>query len=128
MWAALRNDCIVVEQYSRPQRSCIAHALNRGLTADERKSKRIAWAMAMSDLTGCYDRIIHNAAALALLRLGISQAKVHYSMFKTIQRMIHHVLAAFGDSETSYGGDDFDDWKFAQQGVLQGNESCRAVS
>jgi len=107
MQAALCNECVAVEQYNRPQRSCIAHALNRQLTADDRQSKRLAWAMAMSDLTGCYDRIIHNAAALVLLRLGLglSHTRIH-TMFKTIQRMVHRVRTAFGDSERYYGGDE----------------------
>jgi len=126
MGSALRNNCIADEQYSRPQRSCISHALNRRLTADDRHSKRLAWAMAMSDLTGCYDRIIHNAAALVLLRLGISHAKIH-SMFDTIQRMVHRVRTAFGDSEISYGGDDFVSWLFSPQGILQGNASGPAI-
>ena len=126
MQSALRNDCIAVEQYSRPNRSCICHALNRRLTADDRQSKRLAWAMAMSDLTGCYDRIVHNAAALVLLRLGLSHAKIH-SMFTTIQRMVHRVRTAFGDSETTYGGDDFENWLFAPQGILQGNASGPAI-
>jgi len=52
----------------------------------------------MSDLTGCYDRIVHNAAALALLRIGVSNAKIH-TMFASIQRMIHRVRTVFGDSE-----------------------------
>ena len=126
MQAALRNDCVAVEQYNRPQHSCITHALNRRLSADDRQSKRLAWAMAMSDLAGCYDRIIHNAAALILLRLGLSHAKIH-SMFKTIQRMVHRVRTAFGDSERTYGGDDFENWLFAPQGILQGNASGPAI-
>jgi hypothetical protein len=39
MQSALRNNCIAVEQYSRPQQSCICHALNRRLMADDRQSK-----------------------------------------------------------------------------------------
>ena len=88
------------------------HALNRRLTADDRHSKRLCWALAMSDLTGCYDRIVHNAAALALLRIGVSNAKIH-TMFASIQRMIHRVRTVFGDSELTYGGDDFEIWLFA---------------
>ena len=126
MQSALKNNTIAVEQYSRPARSCIAHALNRRLTADDRQSKRLCWALAMSDLTGCYDRIIHNAAALALLRIGVSHAKIH-SMFGSIQRMIHRVRTVFGDSETTYGGDDFENWLFAPQGSIQGNAAGPAI-
>jgi len=78
-----------MEQYNtRPNRSCAAHALNRRLTADYRQSRRLAWALAMSDLTACYDRIIHNAAVLALLRIGVPHTKI-ITMFKSIQHMIH---------------------------------------
>ena len=36
-----------------------------------------------ADLEACYDRIIHTAATLVLLRIGISHAKIN-SMFSTI--------------------------------------------
>jgi len=126
MQAALHNDCVAIEQYSRPQYSCIDHALNRRLTADDRQSKRLAWAVAMSDLTGCYNRIIHNTAALVLLHLGLSHTKIH-SMFKTIQRMVHRVQTAFGDSERTYSGNYFENWLFTPQGILQENASGPAI-
>jgi len=107
MRLALDQDEIAPEQYSRPDRTCIDHALNRRLTADDRQAKRLCWALAMSDLKGCYDRIVHTAAAMALLCLGVSKATV-FSMFSTIQCMIHRVRTAFGDSEGTYGGDEFD--------------------
>ena len=126
MHAALEHDAIAVEQYSRPNRSCAAHALNRRLMADDRQSRRLAWALAMSDLTSCYDRIVHNAAALALLRIGVPHAKI-ISMFKSIQRMIHRVRTVFGDSEKVYGGDDWENWLFAPQGFIQGNAAGPAI-
>ena len=122
MEAALDNNAIAQEQYSRPSRTCIDHAVNRRLTIDHHQSKRICLALAMSDLKGCYDRIIHNAAALALLRIGVSKAKIH-SMFETIQRMVHRIRTGFGDATETYGGDDIMDWEFTPQGVLQGNAS-----
>jgi len=109
MRLALDQDEIAPEQYSRPDRTYIDHALNRRLTADDRQAKRLCWALAMSDLKGCYDRIVHTAAAMALLRLGVSKATV-FSMFSTIQRMVHRVRTAFGNSEGTYGGDEFDGW------------------
>jgi len=48
----------------------------------------------MSDLKGCYDRIVHIAACLALLRLGVSRTAL-FMMFETTQRMIHRVCMAF---------------------------------
>ena len=76
----------------------------------------------MSDLKGCYDRIIHNAAALALLQIGVPKAKIH-SMFETIKRMVNRIRTGFGDSTEIYGGDDIMDWQFTLQRVLQGNAS-----
>ena len=122
MEAALDNNAIAHEQYSRPSRTCIDHAVNRRLTIDHHQSKPICFALAMSDLKGCYDRIIHNAAALALLRIGVSKAKIH-SMFDTIQRMVHRIRTGFGDATETYGGDDIMDWEFTPQGILQGNAS-----
>eukprot|EP00979_Chaetoceros_neogracilis_P017703 scaffold10267_cov270-Chaetoceros_neogracile.AAC.1 len=122
MHAALDNDAIAPEQYSRPGRACIDHILNRRLTIDHHESNRKCLAMSMSDLQGCYDRIIHNAAALALLRIGVSKAKIH-SMFDTIQRMIHTLRTAFGDSEITYGGEEHPNWENEPQGVIQGNAS-----
>lgn len=122
MQTALRNNCIAVQQYSQPWHSCISHALNRRLTADDRHAKRLAWwAMTMSDLTGCYNMIIHNAAALVL-----SHAKIH-SMFKTIQYIVHRVCTAFGDLEIPYGGDNFENWLLESQEILQGNASGPAI-
>ena len=34
-------------------------------------------------------------------------------MFDSIQRMVHRIRTAFGDSEGTYGGDDYTDWRAA---------------
>ena len=126
MSLALRTNQLAPEQYSRPGRDCRDHALNRKLTADCRQYERKCWSISMSDLTGCYDRIVHTAAALALIRLGIKKEKIHV-MFDTIQRMSHRVRTAFGDSTTTYGGDSFKNWDNAPQGILQGNAAGPVV-
>ena len=123
---ALKHNQLAPEQYSRPGRDCRDHALNRRLTADCRQYERTCWSLSMSDLTGCYDRIVHTAAALALLRLGIPKQKIHV-MFETIQQMVHRVRTAYGDSSTTYGGDSYKKWKNAPQGVLQGNAAGPVV-
>lgn len=122
MRLALQKDEIAVEQYSRPQRSALDHALNRVLTFDHFKYSRKPYCMASCDLKGCYDRIIHNAAAIALIRVGVPKQKV-FSMFNSIQKMIHKIRTVYGDSEISYGGEDIGDWENFPQGVLQGNAS-----
>ena len=42
-------------------------------------------------------------------------------MFESIQKMIHMIRTAFGDSDITYGGEDIGDWENQPQGVLQGN-------
>ena len=120
MHRALDTNCIAPEQFSRPGRSAIDQTILKRCTFDHHRSRRLCYSLCSSDLTGCYDRIVHTAAALALLRLGIRHSKIH-SMFDSIQRMVHKVRTAFGDSEKTYGGDEMDDWENYPQGVLQGN-------
>ena len=119
---SLRLDSLATEQFSRPGRSAIDQCISKRCTIDHHQSRRLSFAMTSCDLAGCYDRIVHNAEALALLRIGISHKRIT-SMFSSIQRMTHRIRTAFGDSEITYGGDDFGDWKIAPQGVLQGNAS-----
>ena len=117
---ALCQGCIAPEQYSRPNRSAIDHALNRRLTFDHQFYTRCPSCLGCCDLTGCYDRILHTIAALVLRKVGVSKAKIH-SMFSTIQRMVHCIRTAFGDSKDTYGGDDIGNWELEPQGILQGN-------
>ena len=119
---ALCQGCIAPEQYSRPNRSAIEHALNRRLTFDHQFYTRCPFCLGCCDLTGCYDRILHTIAALVLRKVGVSKAKIH-SMFSTIQRMVHCIRTAFGDSKDTYGGDDIGNWELEPQGILQGNAS-----
>ena len=121
MHSALDNNAIAPEQYSRPGRVCIDYIFNRR-TIDHHESNRLCLAMSMLDLQGCYDCIIHNAAALALLRIGVPKAKIH-SMFDIIQRMINTLPTAFGDSDLTFGGEDFPNWENEPQGAIQGNAS-----
>ena len=122
MYSAIDNNLLAMEQYSRPNRSAIDHALNRVLTFDHFRAQRQPFCIASCDLKGCYDRIIHIAAYLALRRVGIQRPKL-IAMFSTIQRMIHKIRTAFGESEKTYGGDDISDWENYAQGILQGNAS-----
>ena len=117
---AIKLDSLAVEQFSRPGRSAIGQCISKRCTIDHHASRRLTFAMTSCDLAGCYDRIVHTAAALALLRIGVPHAKIE-CMFSTIQRMVHRVRTAFGDSEGTYGGDDYPDWLAAPQGALQGN-------
>ena len=43
-------------------------------------------------------------------------------MFTSIQKMVHKIRTIFGDSDTTYGGEEIeDDWSNFPQGILQGN-------
>ena len=72
---------------------------------DHHQSKRLYFSLTSCDLTGCYDRIIHTAVALALLRVGIPHGKI---MFSSIQKMVHRIRTIYDDSSISYGGDDIE--------------------
>jgi hypothetical protein len=121
MNSALDHGCIATEQYSRPNRAAIDHALNRALTFDHFLYMRQPYCLASCDLEGCYDRIIHTAAALALRRVGVQPQKLN-AMFTSIQKMVHKIRTIFGDSDTTYGGEEIeDDWSNFPQGILQGN-------
>jgi hypothetical protein len=127
MRLALDQQQIATEQYSRPQRKAIDHALNRRLIMDHQLYLRRPYAMTSCDLKSCYDRIVHAPASLALQRLGVPQ-RTMISMFDSIQRMRHKVRTSFGDSTLAYGGaQQHSKWKLPPQGVLQGNGSGPAI-
>ena len=124
---ALLLDSFATEQFSRPGRSAIDQCISKRCAIDHHRSRRLCFAMTSCDLAGCYDRIVHTAAALALLRIGISHSKIE-TMFNSIQKMVHKIRTAFGDSETTYGGEEIHpDWRAYPQGVLQGNASGPAI-
>ena len=76
MHSAIDHDLLATEQYSRPKRSAIDHALNRVLTFDHFRAQRQPFCIASCDLKGCYNRIIHAAAYLALRRVGVKRPKL----------------------------------------------------
>jgi hypothetical protein len=127
MKSAITLNQIVPEQYSRPNRNSIDHALNRQLVMDHQLYTRSPYALVSIDLKSCYDRINHTLASLALQRIGIHPTEI-ISMFDSIQRMVHKVRTAFGVSQASYGGNRVHHrWKLPPQGVLQGNGCGPAI-
>ena len=88
------------------------------LSIDHHNFRRICFIITNSDLAGFYDRMIHTAAALELIRIGISRERIK-SMFDSIQRMTHRTITAFSDSELIYGGDGIGDYKNLTQWFLQ---------
>ena len=122
MHLALDNNLIAPEQYSRPNRKAIDHALNRRLMFDYFTMRKRPFSMTSCDLAGCYDRVIHGAISLALQRVGISQDNIA-SMCGTLQQMIHVVRTAFGDSTSTIGGEDWGQYLLPCMGMFQGNKA-----
>ena len=105
---------------ARPGRSALEEVITKRCVIDHQQSIRQCFALTSCDLAGCYDRIVHSAAALALLRIGIPHNRIK-SMFSSIQKMIHRIKTIYGVSEITYGGEELGDWENYPQGVLQGN-------
>ena len=107
------------EQFSTKGTASIDQKICKRCLIDHHHSKRLSFALTSSDLAGCYDRILHTVATMALLRVGILHNKIK-SMFNSIQRMIHKIRKAFGDSDITCGGEgNIDNWENYPQGVLR---------
>ena len=119
---AIKLNLIAKEQFAIKNCAASEQIVSKRCVIDHSQFKRCTLGLNSSDLAGCYDRIIHTAAALALLRVGIPHTKIH-SMFSVLQKMIHKVRTLFGDSKLSYGGGNLKHWQNEAQGVLQGNAS-----
>ena len=87
---ALKLNKVAPEQFAVKFTAAINQIVFKRCTMDHLQHKRRCFALTSSDLAGCYDRIIHTAAALALLRVGIPHQKIK-SMFSTIQKMVHQI-------------------------------------
>ena len=79
---------------SRPGRAAIDQCISKRCALDHHRYRRLCFAMTSCDLAGCYDRIVHTAAALAMLRIGIPHARIE-TMFDSIRRMVHRIRTAF---------------------------------
>ena len=112
------------EQFAGKNRSALQEIIAKRYIIDHQQSQRMCFALTSCDLAGCYDRIIHTAAALAMLNVGISHNRFK-TMLNAIQKMIHRIRTVYGDSKISYGGEDMGSWEIFPQGLLQGNASKR---
>ena len=100
---SIKLGAIAAEKFSRPQRSALEEIIAKRCTIDRLCSQRKCFALPGSDLVGCYDRIIHTASALSMLRIGIIHGRIK-AMFQSIQKMSHRIKTVYGDSNFSYGG------------------------
>ena len=120
---ALQQNKIAKEQFAVKNSAAPEQIVSKRAVLDHSQYMRKIILLTSADLEACYDRIIHTAAALALLRVGISHKRIN-TMFQSIQLMIHRIRTLFGDSDITWGGEDLDDiqdWENYPQGVLQGN-------
>ena len=76
---------IAKEQYATKGSASIDQIITKRCYIDHNQSRKTCFALTSVDLEKCYNRIIHVAAALALLSIGIPHARIH-SMFESIQK------------------------------------------
>ena len=98
-------------------------ALNKVLTNDIIRARKIPSVIIFNDAKSCYDRIVLWVAALAMRRLGATTEST-LEMTKTLQSASHKICTAYGDSTTTYGGHDSYP---PLQGVGQGNGAGPAI-
>ena len=73
------------EQFAGKNRSALQEIIAKRCAIDHQQSQQMRFSLTSCDLAGCYDRIIHTAAALAMLNVGISHSRVK-TMFNSIQK------------------------------------------
>lgn len=97
---------LTMEQFgSRKCHQAIVAALNKKLTFDLMKQKRLPGAVCTNNAKSCYDQIVHNIAVICMIRAGALKEAV-WSMFKTLRNAMHYIKTAFGISNDSYTPDD----------------------
>lgn len=124
MKRAEKKKLLAKEQYgSRRRLSASLHALNKRLVLDILRLQRKPGIIIANDAKSCYDRILHFAAYISLRRAGLPRKTV-ISMLEPIRRMTHKIRTAYGDSEMTYGGEE---WERDPHGILQGNGAGPAI-
>ena len=96
---AEESNAIVESQYgNRKGHRAVYQALNKRLTFDIVRQKRVSAILCSNDAKSCYDRIIHPLVMMALRRLGVPKGPI-YSMIESFQTMKHYIRTAYGDSD-----------------------------
>jgi hypothetical protein len=100
---AEHHGTLAQEQYGshKHHRSIIA-ALNKRLTMDMLRLRRLAGALCSNDAKSCYDRMVHSIASLSMRRQGVPKNPIK-SMFSTLQKAAHKIRTAYGVSKCFYG-------------------------
>jgi hypothetical protein len=105
------------EQFgSRKNLQAIDLAVNKVLTNDILCQLKSPGAICANNAKSCYDLIVHPSAVLAMRRQGVPES-VMTCLFNTLQEVKHQVRMAFGDLDTSFGGNEV----IPMHGICQGN-------
>jgi hypothetical protein len=120
MHHAVDHHLLAHEQYSIPGKKCIDQVLNRVLLFDITRYQKSTLAITSCDLASCYDRICHTPATLAMASLGLPLEPIQ-SMFSTFQSCQFYTRTAYGDSTSSWGGQEAN-YIASPQGTGQGNQ------
>lgn len=114
---AERYGLMAMEQFgSRKFHQAAAAALNKKITFDIMRQKRLPGAICSNDGKSCYDRIVYNIAAICMMRVGACKEAV-WLMFETLCKAVHYIKTAYGISSRSYQSCD----EKNLQGIGQGN-------
>jgi hypothetical protein len=98
-------------------------AICRRLITDHARQQKLSLAIASVDAAQCYDCVGHGPGSLCCQRWGVPPEGLA-TMLGTIQQMQFFLRTSFGDSDTSFGGDNPNN---PLQGVCQGNGGGPAV-
>ena len=100
---ALKNDCIVPEQYRVTGKKSISHALNKALLFDITRYNKSSLCLTLCNLKLCYNRIVHNPAMIALRSCGVPKAPL-ISFFTLFQEVEYYTRIAYGLPKETFGG------------------------
>ena len=93
------------KQYGRRKsKSSYIQSLNNCLLYDLIRLKMIYSMRKFMDIISNYDLLVHSITSLSLQRVNVTKEPI-LCTFTTLQNMIQSVRTAFGDSQSTYGGD-----------------------
>jgi hypothetical protein len=93
--------------------------LNKRLAMDVTRQTQRVMAMAGTNAKLCFDRMAHIPTSLSMQRFGVPKGPVA-SLFRVLQKSIHRIRTAYGDSEVQFTSTPDD----PIQGIGQGNGYC----
>ena len=103
---AIQNKLIPASQYAKKNSKAIEATLVKILFFDYLRQTRKPGVSFASDLMQCSDRMTHPMCSLVSQRLGVD-VMVLQCMLTAIQSMTHYIRTWYGDSDRSYGNDEY---------------------